>query len=130
MPISSSSPLRQSFPYPGGGGGCFIATAAYGSYLHPKVAGLRAFRDHHLLTNAPGRLFVSLYYRLSPPVAEVIGEHEWMRGGVRLLLAPLVLAVEYPGGALLAVLLAVIGTAFRLGRRNRRFAVAFLGGAR
>ena len=114
----------------GGGGGCFIATAAYGSYLHPKVAGLRAFRDHHLLTNAPGRLFVSLYYRLSPPVAEVIGEHEWMRGGVRLLLAPLVLAVEYPGGALLAVLLAVIGTAFRLGRRNRRFAVAFLGGAR
>ena len=114
----------------GGGGGCFIATAAYGSYLHPKVAELREFRDRHLLTNAPGRLFVSLYYRLSPPVAEVIGEHEWMRGGVRLLLVPLVLAVEYPGGALLVVLLAMMGTAFRLGQRKRRFAAAFGGSAR
>lgn len=93
----------------GSGGGCFIATAAYGSYLHPKVAELREFRDRHLLTNAPGRLFVSLYYRLSPPIAEVIAEHEWMKGGVRVLLVPVVLSVEQPAGALVAVLLLMGG---------------------
>lgn len=93
----------------GSGGGCFIATAAYGSYLHPKVAELRQFRDRHLLTNAPGRLFVSLYYRLSPPIAEVISEHEWMKGGVRALLVPVVLSVEHPAGALAAVLLLMGG---------------------
>lgn len=91
------------------GGGCFIATAAYGSYLHPKVAELREFRDRHLLTNAPGRLFVSLYYRLSPPIAEVIAEHEWMKGGVRVLLVPVVLSVEHPAGALAAALLLMGG---------------------
>ncbi|ACH39744.1 hypothetical protein Gbem_2740 [Citrifermentans bemidjiense Bem] len=91
------------------GGGCFIATAAYGSYLHPKVAELRQFRDRHLLTNAPGRLFVSLYYRLSPPIAEIIAEHEWMKGGVRVMLVPVVLSVEHPAGALAAVLLLMGG---------------------
>lgn len=92
------------------GGGCFIATAAYGSYLHPKVAELRQFRDRHLLTNAPGRLFVSLYYRLSPPIAEIIAEHEWMKGGVRVMLVPVVLSVEHPAEALAAVLLLMGGT--------------------
>ncbi|GAW66811.1 hypothetical protein GPEL0_01r2340 [Geoanaerobacter pelophilus] len=101
-----------------GGGGCFIATAAYGSYLHPKVAELRAFRDRHLLTNAPGRLFVSLYYRLSPPIAEVIAEHEWMKGGVRVLLVPVVLSVEHPAWALGVVLLLVGGTAGLVQRRK------------
>lgn len=116
-----------SSPAGGGGGGCFIATAAYGSYLHPKVARLRSFRDHHLLTNAPGRLFVSLYYRLSPPVAEVIGEHEWMRGGVRLLLVPLVLAVEHPTGALMLLLVAGGGAVSRLARRRRTIPAAGAG---
>lgn len=89
----------------GGGGGCFIATAAYGSYLHPKVATLRHFRDRHLLTNAPGRLFVALYYRVSPPLARAVGEHASLRAGARTLLAPLLFAVEYPLWALLALLL-------------------------
>lgn len=88
----------------GGGGGCFIATAAYGSYLHPKVAELRAFRDHWLMTNAPGRLFVSAYYRFSPPIADVIAGHEWMKSGVRVMLLPLIFAVEQPVAALVLLL--------------------------
>lgn len=104
----------------GGGGGCFIATAAYGSYLHPKVAELRAFRDHYLMTNAPGRLFVSLYYRFSPPIADVIAEHEWLKACVRLMLVPLVLAVEHPVAALLVVLLFLGAGGLRLARRQTK----------
>lgn len=49
--------------------GCFIATAVYGSPDHPNVLKLRRFRDERLETNAPGRLFCSFYYRLSPRLA-------------------------------------------------------------
>jgi hypothetical protein len=83
----------------GGGGGCFIATAAYGSYLHPQVRMLRDFRDQNLLSNSPGRAFVAIYYRVSPQVAGVISQHETLRIMVRLLLTPLVFAVAYPAGA-------------------------------
>ncbi|MBT0663230.1 hypothetical protein KI809_02860 [Geobacter pelophilus] len=80
----------------GGGGGCFIATAAYGSYMHPKVMVLRDFRDRWLLTNLPGKWLVSLYYRVSPPLAAVISRHQWLAKGCRALLAPLVVTVEHP----------------------------------
>lgn len=103
--------------------GCFIATAAYGSYLHPKVALLRAFRDDYLLTNAPGRLFVALYYRVSPPIADLIARHSLLRGATRLLLAPVILAVEH-GRAALMLMLVCFGLAVPvLGKvRGRRAA--------
>lgn len=80
----------------GGGGGCFIATAAYGSYLHPEVQILRDFRDKWLLTNAPGRAFVSWYYKISPPIAKFIEEHYVMRIITRTVLTPFVMAVAHP----------------------------------
>jgi len=92
----------------GGGGGCFIATAAWGSYLHPKVAILREFRDHYLLSNGPGRLFVRTYYRLSPPIADFIARHESLRSMTRWMLTPLVLAVETPPVLLLPLFLLLL----------------------
>lgn len=56
-------------------GGCFIATAAYGSTLHRYVNILRDFRDRYLLTNELGKKLVSLYYKFSPPVAELIADN-------------------------------------------------------
>jgi len=50
----------------GSGGACFIATAAFGSYMEPHVQLLRDFRDLHLLNNTPGTWFVRTYYRYGP----------------------------------------------------------------
>jgi hypothetical protein len=107
----------------GGGGGCFIATAAYGSYLHPQVQILRAFRDTRLLTNAPGRAFVSLYYRLSPPVAGFIAQHAALRLLVRLLLTPVVLAVAHPAATGIMLLAALCGLAGRMRRKRMTYPV-------
>jgi hypothetical protein len=95
----------------GGGGGCFIATAAYGSYLHPQVQILRDFRDTRLLTNLTGRAFVALYYRLSPPIANFIARYEVLRLLVRLLLTPIVFAIAHPTAASALLLTAVCGMA-------------------
>lgn len=78
---------------------CFIATAAWGSWLDPHVATLRDFRDGVLMQSAPGRAFVAFYYRHSPPVAAFISRHESLRAATRALLAPLVFAIERPAAA-------------------------------
>jgi glucose/arabinose dehydrogenase len=74
----------------GGGGGCFIATAAHGSPLAPDVQILRQFRDRYLVTNGAGRLAVTAYYRLSPPLARWIAAHDVSRTVARRLLGPIV----------------------------------------
>ena len=103
----------------GGGGGCFIATAAFGSQLEPQVQLLRQFRDRILLPHSLGQRFVELYDTWSPPVAEHIAAHGWLRGLVRFCLYPLIglawcLLHLHPavliGGTLgLGLLLALIG---------------------
>lgn len=94
--VTDNPPAPEPPPSKKGGGGCFIATAAWGSYLHPKVMVLREFRDQHLLNNGPGRLFVKAYYAASPPVADLIAQHENLRTATRLMLTPVIWAVESP----------------------------------
>ncbi|MCK4764062.1 MAG: hypothetical protein KAW12_17820 [Candidatus Aminicenantes bacterium] len=69
---------------------CFIATAAFNSVYHPYVQVLRDFRDTYLMRSEFGRRFVNLYYKYSPPLADLISKHEFLRFAVRNSLMPLV----------------------------------------
>jgi hypothetical protein len=71
------------------GGGCFIATAAFGSYMEPHVQLLRDFRDLYLLTNTPGRWFVRTYYRYGPIAAHYIISNPYWKPVFRVALIPL-----------------------------------------
>jgi len=67
---------------------CFIATASFGTFLHPSVDTLRDFRDTFLLDNRCGRWLVELYYRVSPPLAEMVAASAPLRFVGRVLLLP------------------------------------------
>lgn len=69
----------------GGGSRCFIATAACGSHSI-EVSTLRAFRDECLLSNSPGRVLVSLYERLSPPMASILAKSPVLRAITRKMI--------------------------------------------
>ena len=77
---------------------CFIATAAYGTPSAEQIDVLREFRDVVLAQSSAGSRFVALYYRLSPPVADVIAASGFLRTLVReLLVDPVVWIVEATG---------------------------------
>jgi hypothetical protein len=97
---TQQSGWRTSSPGGGGGAGCFIATAAYGSYLDPHVMTLREFRDDYLLTTRPGVSLVHSYYKYSPPIADLIARNELLRTATRGLLTPIVYLIAYPGPVL------------------------------
>jgi hypothetical protein len=81
-----------------GTGGCFIATAAYGTPTAKQIDVLREFRDVVLLKSTAGSQFVALYYQLSPPIADFIAGNELLRTLVReLLVDPIVWVVQATG---------------------------------
>lgn len=75
---------------------CFIASAVYGSRHADEIRILREFRDTHLLSSIPGRKFVQLYYRYSPPIAELLRESYVPRCAVRSVLNLIILFIERP----------------------------------
>jgi len=74
----------------GGGGRCFIATAAYGSYEAPALDSLRRFRDQVLLPNAAGKFLVKKYYEWGPHAAKKIERSDFLKFVVRVALVPLI----------------------------------------
>jgi len=70
--------------------GCFIATACYGTPMASEVRALSTFRDEYLLSNSFGKLFVEVYYKVSPQIADFISGHPHLKNLVRWLLEPVV----------------------------------------
>jgi hypothetical protein len=100
-----------AFPPAVPNGGCFIATAAFGSPVEPQVKVLREFRDRFLLTNTVGKAFVRLYYAWSPSIADFIASNDELRAVVRLSLLPLVgisWAALHPGPTFTLMLIVLL----------------------
>jgi hypothetical protein len=75
------------------GGGCLIATAAFGSELSPQVQLLREIRDNAVLQTGSGALFMAgfnqFYYSFSPAVADYERENPTFKEIVKITLTPL-----------------------------------------
>jgi len=75
------------------GGGCLIATAAYGSELAPQVQMLREIRDNQLMNTESGKSFMStfneLYYTFSPYIADMERESPVFKEIVKAGLTPM-----------------------------------------
>ncbi|MFC2169645.1 CFI-box-CTERM domain-containing protein [Acidobacteriota bacterium] len=69
---------------------CFIASAVYGSSLHPDVRVLQNFRDKYLTPYKFGRIWIDFYYKHSPHLATFISKHKIIKVTVRLWLFPFV----------------------------------------
>ena len=59
--------------------GCYIASCVYGSYDCPQVWTLRRFRDNTLAATWYGRLFIKIYYAVSPTLVKLFGGARWFR---------------------------------------------------
>ena len=75
------------------GGGCLIATAAYGSEMAPQIQLLREIRDTQLMNTESGSTFMTgfnqLYYTFSPTIADMERESPMFKEAVKLGLTPL-----------------------------------------
>ena len=60
-------------------GGCYVATAVYGSYDCPQVWTLRRYRDFTLAKTWYGRAFIKTYYAISPTLVKWFGHTEWFK---------------------------------------------------
>ena len=76
-----------------GGGGCLIATAAFGSELSPQIQFLREIRDNIVLQTESGTSFMAgfnqFYYSFSPAVADYERENLVFKETVKIMLTPL-----------------------------------------
>lgn len=76
------------------GGGCLIATAAYGSELSPQIQFLREIRDNTVMSTASGTAFMNsfnqFYYSFSPTIADLERENPAFKEIVKVAITPLV----------------------------------------
>ena len=141
--VEPQEPEPQETPEPPAGGGCLIATAAYGSELAPQVQQLRELRDNSLARTDAGQGFMEwfnvIYYSFSPAVADYERENPAFRDMVRLFVTPMISilstlnhvdmsteagAILYGSAAIALALLAYVGipvlSLYWLGRIVRR----------
>jgi glucose/arabinose dehydrogenase len=80
------------------GGGCLIATAAYGTEMAPQIQQLRELRDNHLLKTESGINFMnsfnSFYYSFSPVIADYERENPIFREAVKVMITPMIISLS------------------------------------
>ncbi len=80
------------------GGGCLIATAAYGSELSPQVQQLRELRDNVVLNTKLGNSFMTsfnqFYYSFSPIIADLERENPIFKETVKIAITPLLTSLS------------------------------------
>ena len=74
--------------------GCYIATMVYGNYNHSQVKELRKFRDNILIPNTIGKIFVKIYYRISPKLVEKLKNRKNIHSYLKLILDQLVKLIK------------------------------------
>ena len=86
-------PAAEAIPQTSGGGGCLIATAAYGSEMAPQVQLLREIRDNTVIQTQSGTSFMTafntFYYTFSPAIADYERENPVFKEAVKVGLTPL-----------------------------------------
>jgi len=107
-PVDEEPPMESSQPVCGpgtvlknnvcvaeqqGGGGCLIATAAFGSEMAPQVQFLREIRDNTVLQTQSGSTFMTgfnqLYYSFSPAIADYERENSAFKETVKIAITPM-----------------------------------------
>lgn len=78
-------------------GGCYVATAVYGSYDCPEVWTLRRYRDFTLAETWNGRAFIRIYYAISPTLVKWFGRKIWFKNLWKPSLDKLVLKLKKAG---------------------------------
>ena len=75
------------------GGGCLIATAAFGSEMAPQVQFLREIRDNTVMSTQSGTAFMTgfnqFYYSFSPAIADYERENPVFKEAVKVTLTPM-----------------------------------------
>ena len=75
------------------GGGCLIATAAFGSEMAPQVQFLREIRDNTVLQTESGTSFMTgfnqFYYSFSPVVSDYERENPVFKEAVKIAITPM-----------------------------------------
>ena len=88
-------PAAQAIPQTGSseGGGCLIATAAFGSEMAPQVQFLREIRDNTVMSTQSGTAFMTgfnqFYYSFSPAIADYERENPVFKEAVKVTLTPM-----------------------------------------
>lgn len=76
------------------GGGCLIATAAFGTELAPQIQLLREIRDNTVLGTHSGAAFMSFfnsfYYSFSPTIADLERQNPMFKEAVKISIIPLI----------------------------------------
>ena len=97
-PVMNSEPVMENSVQEKEGGGCLIATAAYGTELAPQVQLLREIRDYTVLNTGVGTYFMTgfnqLYYSFSPTIADYEREYPLFKDTVRTFITPMIYSLS------------------------------------